>query len=161
MNRCLKPLTIVALLAFGGAAQAQSEASTTSTTTTTTTTTTTILPAPATGAQPGVRQFPKQALRGTMTVKQPPYLEMDDRVTRFTPGARILDEGNRIRQSAALVNRELTVNYLMDRQGQVTQVWLLTEAEKKERRRTLGVERNFEFESQQGAATPTTLPATR
>lgn len=155
MNRCFTPLAIVALLAFGGTAQAQSEASTTSNTTTTTT----ILPAPAIGAQPGVRQFPKQALRGTMTVKQPPYLEMDDRVTRFTPGARILDEGNRIRQSAALLNRELTVNYLMDRQGQVTQVWILTDAEKKERRPTLGTERNFTFESQQGAATPTTLPA--
>ena len=148
MNRCLIPLVIA--LALGGAAQAQPQMSTS--------TTTTVLPA-AVGAQPGVRSFPKQALRGTMTVKQPPYLEMDDRVTRFTPGARILDEGNRIRQSAAFVNRELTVNYLMDRQGQVTQVWVLTEAEKKERRPTLGVERNFEFESQQGAAKPTTLPA--
>ncbi|HSX92952.1 MAG TPA: hypothetical protein VLG41_08525 [Hydrogenophaga sp.] len=148
MNRCLIPLVIA--LALGGAAQAQPQMSTS--------TTTTVLPA-ATSAQPGVRQFPKQALRGTMTVKQPPYLEMDDRVTRFTPGARILDEDNRIRQSAAFVNRELTVNYLMDRQGQVTQVWVLTEAEKKERRPTLGVERNFTFESQQGAATPTTLPA--
>jgi hypothetical protein len=148
MNRCFIPLVIA--LTLGGAAQAQPQMSTS--------TTTTVLPA-AVGAQPGVRSFPKQALRGTMTVKQPPYLEMDDRVTRFTPGARILDEGNRIRQSAAFVNRELTVNYLMDRQGQVTQVWVLTEAEKKERRRTLGVERNFEFESQQGAASPTTLPA--
>lgn len=148
MNRCLIPLVIA--LALGGAAQAQPQMSTS--------TTTTVLPA-AVGAQPGVRNFPKQALRGTMTVKQPPYLEMDDRVTRFTPGARILDEGNRIRHSAALVNRELAVNYLMDRQGRVTQVWLLTEAEKKERRPTLGTERNFTFESQQGAATPTTLPA--
>ena len=80
---------------------------------------------------------------------------------RITPGARILDESNRNLRSASLVNRELTVNYLMDRQGQITQVWILSEAEKKERRRTLGVERNFSFESQQGAAQPATLPATR
>lgn len=153
MNRCLTSLAIVALLALGGTAQAQSEASTTSTTTTT------LLPAPVPGAKPGVRNFPKEALRGTMTVKLPPYLEMDDRKTRLTPGARILDENNRVRQSGTLVNRELTVNYLMDRQGQITQVWLLTEAEKKERRPTLGVERNFTFESQQGAATPATKPA--
>ena len=153
MNRCLTSLAIGASLALAGTAQAQSEASTTSTTTTT------VLPAPAPGAQVGVRSFPKEALRGTLTVKLPPHVEMDDRVTRLTPGARILDESNRNLRSASLVNRELTVNYLMDRQGQITQVWILSEAEKKERRRTLGVERNFTFESQQGAAPPATKPA--
>lgn len=106
-----------------------------------------------------VRNFPKEAWRGEMTVKQPPYVEMDDRVTRLSPGARVLDEDNRVLRPASLVGRALTVNYLVDRRGQVTQAWVLTADEKKEKRPSYGVERNFEFESQQTPATPRTPPA--
>lgn len=131
MNRCLTPLLLALTLA--GAAHAQTQGPT--------------------------RNFPREALRGEMTVKQPPYLEMDDRTTRLSPGARVLDEDNRLVRPASLLNREVTVNYLLDRRGQVTQAWILTAEEKKEKRAGYGVERNFTFESQQGAATSRTLPA--
>lgn len=131
MNRCLTPLLLALTLA--GAAHAQTQGQT--------------------------RNFPREALRGEMTVKQPPYLEMDDRTTRLSPGARVLDEDNRLVRPASLINRDITVNYLLDRRGQVTQAWILTAEEKKEKRAGYGVERNFTFESQQGAATSRTLPA--
>ncbi len=133
MNRCLT--SVLLTLTVAGAAHAQSQA-------------------PA-----QMRNFPKEALRGAMTVKQPPYLEMDDRVTRLSPGARVLDENNRLVRPASLLNREITVNYLLDRRGQVTQAWILTADEKKEKRAGYGVERNFSFESQQEAGTARTLPA--
>ncbi len=131
MNRCLTPLLLALALAAAAHAQAQDK----------------------------TRNFPREALRGEMTVKQPPYLEMDDRTTRLSPGARVLDENNRLVRPASLLNREITVNYLLDRRGQVTQAWILTAEEKKEKRPGYGVERNFTFESQQGAATARTLPA--
>jgi hypothetical protein len=131
MNRCLTPLLLALTLA--GTAHAQTPDQT--------------------------RNFPREALRGEMTVKQPPYLEMDERVTRLSPGARVLDENNRLVRPASLLNREITVNYLLDRRGQVTQAWILTAEEKKEKRAGYGVERNYTFESMQDAGTARTLPA--
>ncbi|MGE0348259.1 hypothetical protein [Hydrogenophaga sp.] len=103
-------------------------------------------------AQAVQRNFPDKALRGEMVVVQPPLVAMDDRPTRLSPGARILDTSNRLVRSATLVNQELVVNYTMDHRGQVHQVWILTEAEAKEKRPGYGTQRNFTFESQQ--ATP-------
>ncbi|MBX3610689.1 MAG: hypothetical protein KF871_12410 [Hydrogenophaga sp.] len=102
-------------------------------------------------AQESVRKFPKQTLRGELVVKLPPYVEMDERVVRLSPGARIIDTSDRILRSATLVNQTLTVNYLLDKRGQISQVWLLTEAEMKEKRPGYGVERNYTFESQQSS----------
>lgn len=145
MNRCLTPLLLA--LALAGTAQAQ--------TAQTAQVTAEVQASQATR----VRSFPKEALRGEMTVKQAPYLEMDDRLTRLTPGARVLDQDNRQVRPISLVNQDLTVNYLLDRRGQVTQAWILTDEEKKEKRATYGVVRNFTFESQQDASTVRPLPA--
>lgn len=139
MNRCLTPLLLA--LALAGPAHAQTQ---------------TQVPSQAPDQ---TRSFPREALRGEMTVKQPPYLEMDDRTTRLSPGARVLDENNRLVRPASLLNREVTVNYLLDRRGQVTQAWILTAEEKKEKRAGFGVQRNFTFESMQDAGTARTLPA--
>lgn len=109
--------------------------------------------AAAAHAQAVQREFPAKALRGTMVVVQPPLVSMDDRATRFAPGARILDSTNKLVMSSTLVNQELVVNYTLDQRGQVHQVWLLTEAEAKVKRPGYGTQRNFVFESQQ------TLPA--
>ncbi|MBW0169264.1 MAG: hypothetical protein ACT6SF_02295 [Hydrogenophaga sp.] len=108
-------------------------------------------------AQAVQRNFPAKALRGSMVVVQPPLVAMDDRPTRFSPGARILDTRNNLVMSATLVNQELVVNYTLDQRGQVHQVWLLTEAEAKEKRPGYGTQRNFIFESQQ--ASPAGTPA--
>jgi hypothetical protein len=111
-------------------------------------------------AQAVQRNFPAKALRGTMVVAQPPLVAMDDQPTRLSPGARILDINNNLVRSASLINQELVVNYTTDQRGQVHQVWILTEAEAKEKRPGLGTERNFTFESLQNStartrATPT------
>lgn len=116
-----------------------------------------LLPFASAHAQAVQRQFPAKALRGTLVVVQPPLVAMDDRPTRLSPGARILDPSNKLVRSATLVNQELVVNYTLDQRGQVHQVWLLSEAEAKEKRPGYGTQRNFVFESQQVA--PTTLPA--
>ncbi|MCV0438167.1 MAG: hypothetical protein K5880_06025 [Hydrogenophaga sp.] len=107
-------------------------------------------------AQAVQRNFPDKALRGEMVVVQPPLVAMDDRPTRLSPGARILDTSNRLVRSATLVNKELVVNYTMDHRGQVHQVWILTEAEAKEKRPGYGTQRNFTFESQQATPAATT-----
>ena len=100
-------------------------------------------------AQAVQRPFPKDALRGTLTVVQPPVVQMDDRSSRLAPGARIRGTDNNLLRPASLVKQELTVNYTMDRKGLIQDVWVLTEQEAKEKRATLGVERNYRFESQQ------------
>jgi hypothetical protein len=112
--------------------------------------------AAAAHAQAVQREFPAKALRGTMVVAQPPLVAMDDRATRFAPGARILDASNKLVMSATLVNQERVVNYTLDQRGQIHQVWLLTEAEAKEKRAGFGTQRNYVFESQQTSTTRTT-----
>ncbi|MDR7095895.1 hypothetical protein [Hydrogenophaga laconesensis] len=116
-----------------------------------------LVPIHSAQAQAVQRSFPAKALRGTMVVSQPPLLTMDDRATRFAPGARILDSQNKIVMSATLINQEVVVNYTLDQRGQVHQVWVLTEAEAKEKRAGYGTQRNFVFESQQ--ASPAGTPA--
>lgn len=108
-----------------------------------------LLTAAAAHAQAVQREFPAKALRGTMVVAQPPLVAMDDRATRFAPGARILDASNKLVLSSTLVNQERVVNYTLDQRGQIHQVWLLTEAEAKEKRPGFGTQRNYVFESQQ------------
>lgn len=117
----------------------------------------TLLFTSAAQAQAVQREFPAKALRGSMVVTQPPLVAMDDRPTRFAPGARILDTSNKLVRSATLINQELVVNYTLDQRGQVHQVWLLTEAEAKEKRPGYGTQRNFVFESQR--ASPAGTPA--
>jgi hypothetical protein len=112
--------------------------------------------AAAAQAQAVQREFPAKALRGTMVVAQPPLVAMDDRATRFAPGARILDASNKLVMSATLINQERVVNYTLDQRGQIHQVWLLTEAEAKEKRAGYGTQRNYVFESQQTSTTRTT-----
>jgi hypothetical protein len=76
------------------------------------------------------RQFPAQALRGTLVVQQPPVITMDGSPTRLSPGSRIREANNMFVLSAALVDREkLTVNYTLEANGLVHDVWILTEAE--------------------------------
>jgi hypothetical protein len=115
-----------------------------------------LIPASAAHAQAVQREFPAKALRGTMVVVQPPLVAMDDRATRFAPGARILDASNKLVMSSTLVNQERVVNYTLDQRGQIHQVWLLTEAEAKEKRAGFGTQRNYVFESQQTSTTRTT-----
>jgi hypothetical protein len=75
------------------------------------------------------RQFPAEALRGTLVVLQPPAITLDGAPARLSPGSRIREANNMFVLSAALVNREVTVNYTLEPSGLVHNVWILTEAE--------------------------------
>lgn len=111
------------------------------------------LPAQAQSLQ---RPFPKEALRGTLVVTQPPYVKMDDRDGRLSPGARIRNTNNNVVRPSSLLNQKLTVNYTVDGRGQLRDVWILTPEEAKEKRAGFGVERNYVFGSEQPATTPAT-----
>lgn len=147
MNRCFpttaRPTTLLTALAGLGAAVLLS-----------------LAPFTAAHAQTVQRNFPDKALRGSMVVVQPPLVAMDDRPTRFSPGARIHNTNNTLVRPATLVNKEITVNYTTDQRGQIHQVWILTEAEAKEKRPGYGTQRNFSFESQQTAPAGSQAPAT-
>ena len=80
--------------------------------------------------EPSTRQFPAHALRGTLVVQQPPVITMDGAPARLSPGSRIREANNMLVLSAALVDRKkLTVNYTLEANGLVHDVWILTEAE--------------------------------
>ena len=119
MNRCLRLLTAVAalsipLIGVPTLAQAQTGAQAE----------TQVL---YDGAQ--IRDFPTNALRGTLRVTMPPEITLDGKTDRLSPGARIRDQQNQLVLSAGLINQPLVVNYLRDNIGQVQQVWVLTRDE--------------------------------
>lgn len=76
-----------------------------------------------------VRQFPPQALRGTLQVVQPPDILLDGQATRLSPGARIRNTQNTLALSASLVGQTWVVNYTREPLGLVHEVWILTPAE--------------------------------
>jgi hypothetical protein len=85
-------------------------------------------------AQIAPRNFPANALRGTLQVTAPPEVAMDGKAARLAPGARIYDRQNLLALSGSLVGQELLVNYTRDTVGNVQLVWILTAEEARERR---------------------------
>jgi hypothetical protein len=85
-------------------------------------------------AQTVTRQFPSAAVRGTLVVIQAPQITIDGKPERLSPGARIKGTNNLLVTSGTLVGQPLLVNYLREPQGLVHQVWILTEAEAREKR---------------------------
>ena len=76
------------------------------------------------------RPFPATALRGQLTVTQPPAVMLNDQPARLAPGARIRGENNLLVLSGTLVNQPLVVNYTIDPYGLLLDVWVLTPAER-------------------------------
>jgi hypothetical protein len=85
------------------------------------------LVAPAAAQAP--RNFPGTALRGEIVVTQPPELLLNRQPARLAPGARIRGTDNLLQLSGALVGQRLLVNYNLDLQGEVLNVWVLTASE--------------------------------
>jgi hypothetical protein len=81
-----------------------------------------------------VREFPKAALRGEMTVLAPPEIFLNGKADRLSVGARIRDANNHFVLPGPLTNQTLVVNYLRDNIGQVQQVWILNAEEAREKR---------------------------
>ncbi|OOG50721.1 hypothetical protein B0E49_18550 [Polaromonas sp. C04] len=94
------------------------------------------------------RNFPKAALRGELVVTAPPAIQLDGQADRLSPGARIHGAQNMLVMSGALVGQDLTVNYLRDAAGLVSEVWILNPEEARERRAGAQPARNFLFSSE-------------
>jgi hypothetical protein len=72
------------------------------------------------------RQFPAQALRGDLTVLQPPDVQLNDGAARLSPGARIRGMDNMLQMSGSLIGQKLRVHYTLDASGNLRDVWVLT-----------------------------------
>ena len=71
------------------------------------------------------RNFPQNALRGTLAVGTPPEVLLNGQVASLAPGARIRGQENMVVLSGALVGAKLVVNYTVDTHGLVKDVWIL------------------------------------
>ena len=75
------------------------------------------------------RNFPPNAVRGILTVTQPPEVLMDGKADRLSPGSRIRGANNMLVMSGALVGQAVRVNYTREPNGYIHDVWVLTDAE--------------------------------
>jgi len=75
------------------------------------------------------RNFPASALRGELTILQPPEAVLNGRPARLAPGVRIRGQNNMLVLTAAAAGQKLIVHYTVDPLGLVKDVWILTLAE--------------------------------
>jgi hypothetical protein len=75
------------------------------------------------------RNFPANAMRGTIVIDSPPQVTLNAQPARLAPGARIFGQDNLLRLSGSLVGQKLLVHYTVDIQGLVKDVWILTATE--------------------------------
>jgi len=77
----------------------------------------------------GQRNFPADALRGTLVVENPPEVWLNGSPARLASGARIRGQSNMLAMSGALAGQRLLVHYTVDVQGYLKDVWILTPEE--------------------------------
>jgi len=75
------------------------------------------------------RNFPANALRGSLVIGAAPEILLNAQPARLSAGARIRDQGNLQPRPASLVGAKLLVHYTVDTQGLVQDVWILTPEE--------------------------------
>ena len=75
------------------------------------------------------RNFPQNALRGELTIAQPPEAQLNGHPARLAPGSRIRGLDNMLVMSGAIIGSKFTVNYTMDELGLVKDVWILRKEE--------------------------------
>ncbi|MEQ1534679.1 MAG: hypothetical protein ABL923_02280 [Burkholderiaceae bacterium] len=78
------------------------------------------------------RHFPDSAVRGAITFKSPPQIELDGKAERLSAGARIRDEQGVLAMTGALEGKSFTVNFRREAStGLVHEVWILSAEEAK------------------------------
>jgi hypothetical protein len=75
------------------------------------------------------RNFPQNALRGTITFGAPPEIQVNGKPARLAPGSRIRGLDNLLVMSGALVGAKAVVNFTVDQAGLVKDVWILRKEE--------------------------------
>ncbi|HEY9023842.1 MAG TPA: hypothetical protein VIP05_06050 [Burkholderiaceae bacterium] len=128
MNRCA-PFLLALALSGVASAQSSSEVMTVPVPGKSTTTTTTVTTTSTSDGQAVQRNFPKEALRGTIVFFAPPAIKLNDVNTQMAPAYRIHGTNNLLVMSAQLNGMKATVDYTTDVQGQVREVWILSPAE--------------------------------
>ena len=93
------------------------------------------------------RQFTSKALRGELVFGAPPEVTLNGKPARLAPGARVRDANNLIQLPASLAGRKAIVNYTLELEGQLLDVWILTaqEAAKQPWPRTLQEAQTWSF----------------
>jgi hypothetical protein len=81
--------------------------------------------APGLASAQVARNFPQTALRGVISFGAPPELLVGNQAARLAPGARIRGTDNMVILSGALVGQRAVVNYTIDSNGNVFNVWIL------------------------------------
>ena len=81
-------------------------------------------PAPA-----AARDFPADAVRAHFTVLDPQTVKLGRKVFRLSIAAQIRDSSNRIVMATSLPGERYPSLYLLDKDGNVSRVWLLTDDE--------------------------------
>jgi hypothetical protein len=88
------------------------------------------LAATAAFSQAVMRDAPKDVKPGVIAVSAtPPIIQVDGKVDRLSPGARVRDRNNMLVLSGALAGKTLYTVYRRDSAGLVHEVWLLNEEE--------------------------------
>jgi hypothetical protein len=76
-----------------------------------------------------VREFPQDALRGTIDSHEYPYYRIDKKTYRMSAGGRIFNEHNLIIVPVSLPGGKVEVMYRLDTRGELFAIWLLTREE--------------------------------
>lgn len=75
------------------------------------------------------RNFPQNALRGTIVFGVPPAITMNGVATNLAAAYRVHGQNNLLVMTAQLAGYTATVDYTVDLEGHVLEVWILTTAE--------------------------------
>jgi hypothetical protein len=75
-----------------------------------------------------LRTLPAQAKPGKMRHVQETIVQIDGKLARLAPGARIRDAHNRLLVPTA-IPADSVVKYMLNAQGEVSAVWILTPQE--------------------------------
>ena len=75
------------------------------------------------------RRFPADALRGELTITQAPAALLNGQPASLAPGVRIRGDNNLLLLSASLTGQALIVNYTLESNGLLKDVWILNHAE--------------------------------
>lgn len=75
------------------------------------------------------REFPQDALRGTITSHQYPHYRIGSTTFRIATGGKIFNQQNLIITPASLPQRSAEVMYRLDMRGDLGAIWLLTPEE--------------------------------
>lgn len=89
-----------------------------------------LLAGATTAAQAQVqRQFPQNALRGSLAFGQTPEVLLNGKPARLAPGARIRDAANMMLLPGTVQGGKFLVHYTVDTYGLVKDIWILTPQE--------------------------------